>query len=561
MLSAVLLLSLSSPPSPLAGSCAPEAGPCPEATTDVPEATPPDASTAEPEADPGGLAQAKADVEVILTDTSRRYLEARARLVADPVAGATALLDRLEATPPPGPAERKRILDVLAELSRPEDLARFADELRRAVLQASSPTHAVEAAERWRPLLLQQGEGAVGVLEELVGDRRLPAEVRALLLDDLVTQSPSERLVGYAALLGRGQASLQTTLERALERRAARDPQDHATILASLDVALATPQALAPRDFAARLRLRARLGGSDPALLQRLERLALDPAAEFGHRIAAVDGLARQAALGPLETIARQALAGPTAPAQAAEIVATVALHRLAQDAPERVEGIADATDLHRMPTPRLAVVGLRHGTLAGDANWLPTALANPWPQVRQTALERVRSTCRAPELQRVTPLVSVPERGGDPDRAVTRAALAVLGHCTTPATSRALVRVLRDDAHHLDVRAEAGRQLVRHAGAKGVDAVARTLRRHPGRRLERRLAVALRYAAAPTPLATRVLCSRVDDPTEVAGEAAATLATWYPEGRDVCGDDDARPSPPRETFTDEDAPDDLVAP
>ena len=85
------------------------------------------------EAEDYGEPRAKADVQTILTGTGQDYLQARARLTGHPTQGARALVGRLQGVPPPIAAERKRILDVLAELGQPEHLRLFADELRHAV--------------------------------------------------------------------------------------------------------------------------------------------------------------------------------------------------------------------------------------------------------------------------------------------------------------------------------------------------------------------------------------------------------------------------------------------
>lgn len=484
---------------------------------------------------PSALAEAARDVEIILTDTTSRYLQARARLVRDPGMAARALLDRLHATPPLGPAERKRILDVLAELNRPEDLQRFADELRRAALQASSPATAVEAIGRWRPLLLEQGAAATSVLETLVGDRALPLEARAVLLEDLIHVAVRERLPGYLALLGHGQPTLQTTLGRALEQRAARSPDDRSLIVVALDTALANPTALEPADFASRLRLRLRLGGDERVWAGRLEAAAVDPNLAFPFRVAAVDGLDR---LGASDGLAHVAVAGrddASLSPQAREVVVALALERLARHDRAQVATMVSDPAFLAAETPRWATLGLKFAELPPGGEWLARGIENPWPEVRRAALARVGSGCQQTHVRTMSTLVDDGSSGTSSERAVARAALAALGRCETTSSQRALRVALRSPDQHIDLRAEAARQLVRLGGPTGVDHVARALRRRPGRRLERRLAAALRYAPAPTDTATRILCSRVGDRSEVSMEATQTLTVWYADGPDVC--------------------------
>jgi len=497
-------------------------------------APPPAALAPTPEPDPEALARARADVEVVLHDTSLAYVHARARLVADPVVGGLALLERLAAEPPPGPAQRKRLLDVLAELRRPEDLERFATELRRAVARAPGPAEALSAAERYRPLLVDQGVHAVAVLESLVGDRTLPIPVRGLLLADLIAVTPTQALPSYLALLGHGQRELQEILVRALTDRAQAHPKDAQAMLATLDAALATPKDLEARTFAATVQMRTRLSDADADLGERLAAIATDETQPFPHRIAAIDGLGRVHGDRALHDLAARALGTLPAMTQADEMIAATSLLRLRALDPDRAGTLVTEAALHESTAPRLATLGFAWGELPSDAAWLASALQNPWPEVRQAALERIVAPCPDGAVSRLA------QRARDfakpyEDRGAARSILAALGRCMTPAARRSLTRVLRDIDEDVDLRAEAARQLVRRGGPAGVDTVARMLRSSPGRRLERQLAVALRYASAPTRLSTHVLCVKSTSGTEVAVDAQTSLRHLHPQGDDVC--------------------------
>ncbi|MCA9663823.1 MAG: hypothetical protein KC486_36190, partial [Myxococcales bacterium] len=187
-------------------------------------ASPPESASAAAEtpAAPYTQAEAQADIDTLLRDRGRDYLLARGRLEEHPTIAAPLVAGRLQGDGL-GPAERQRLLALLGAFGRPEDLRAFADELRRSAA-AAPPGQEIPSVEPWRILLREQGAPAAEVLAELVGDRDLSEDLRALLLGDLIEILPPEALPPYVALVGTGQASLRQALRRALARRARERP-------------------------------------------------------------------------------------------------------------------------------------------------------------------------------------------------------------------------------------------------------------------------------------------------------------------------------------------------
>ncbi|MBX7083842.1 MAG: hypothetical protein K1X88_31825, partial [Nannocystaceae bacterium] len=181
-------------------------------TTTAPAAASAPATSPDDEA----AAQARADVTTVLTDQSRAYLQARARLVAQGERGKQALFERLDGVPPPTAAERKRLFDVLAEIGGADVATRAGEELRRAVLAETREVAAAAAAEPWRPVLRDLGVHARAALGALVAERGLHLAVRALLLDDLVALTPDAALGELLVLAGRGHATLRQQFTRSL---------------------------------------------------------------------------------------------------------------------------------------------------------------------------------------------------------------------------------------------------------------------------------------------------------------------------------------------------------
>jgi hypothetical protein len=77
--------------------------------------------------------QIEADLDAVLNERGKAYLEARARLEGSRVAGGPA--DRRPPAPRAGAdaAEERRLLALLAAMARPEDLEMFAAQMRREV--------------------------------------------------------------------------------------------------------------------------------------------------------------------------------------------------------------------------------------------------------------------------------------------------------------------------------------------------------------------------------------------------------------------------------------------
>lgn len=489
---------------------------------------------AAPASDEYDRAAASADIDTILSDTSKAYLRSRARLVAHPGPAADELIERLDATPPPTGGERKRILDVLAEIGGADNVQRFADELRRAATQAEGDGRAMAAAEVWRPLLRDQGALAMVALVGLVGDKELPLGVREAMLEDLVAITPSERLAELLVLVGRGHMSLRQQLVRSLRRRVARDTALRTAVTTAIDADIA--KADAPR-LAALVQLRAAIHDEvDTAFVQTLVGLATDAKRPFPVRVAAVRALSASAAdasaLAGLEAVATEALAKPSAGTQAGEILAWLTLTALP---PERAAALATKHDLVHADTPRLTERAWAVVPLPKSAGWLDDALADPWPQVRKAAIGRVTGPCDRAVLGKLRARVG--EKTGDRDAAVQRAAVDAIGRCGGDRAFALLAGMLDDADVHNEQSAEAARQLVRGYGARGADAVAKQLAGGPDAAWGRRLAQALRHATDPTPRVREALCDAAEQGGEVGRAAAQSLFALWPQESDHCSE------------------------
>ena len=487
--------------------------------------------------------QAPLDVDTILTDTSKAYLEARARLVKHPKEAAEALHDRLTAVPAPGPAERKRLLDVLAEIGRPEDLPLFAAELKKAVLNAEQMGKADAAAEVWRHLLKDQGPAAAPFLQELIGDKKVPGSVRAMLLRDLVDITSAEDLGDLVVLVGRGVDRLQDELRRALQRRVAQDLAGRKSVIkatdAALDKALADPpDKTEAKRLPALLRFRAAVsGGEDPKVTARLVKVATNDGARFGARVAATRGLGVMQdtqAQDTLESMARTQLGPELRKTQAGEILGWLALQGLQS---KRAAKLAGSLSLIDDDAPRLASVGYAIAPLGRGHAWLPKAMENPWPQVRQAALERVEGPCDRTTVNALARRGGPSDRG-DKDRSVARAAVVALGHCGGDLAIANLIRLLDNSRVDIEQRAEAARQLTKRGGARGANKVATALSRESDKALARRLASALKFVKPVTPEVNRVLCETISEPGGVGAAAVASLKALHPDVKNPCASD-----------------------
>ncbi len=472
-------------------------------------------------------AAANADVQTLLQDTSRAYLQARARLEAHPRQAAAALIARLDASPPPPGAERKRMLDVLAQLRDAAHVPRFAAELRNAVVTAEGEERKFAAAQLWRPLLRDQGAPATSALSRLVGDRDLPIDVRAALLDDLVALTPPEALPELLVLVGRGNDELRKQLARSLRRRSLADDHDRTTLLVAIDTELERAD---PRRFAALLQLRATVDDTeDPAFVARLLELSADSARPFTVRVAALRGLAgagdQPAAREGLRQIAAASLAAPEAGTQRGEILAWLALRALPR--PDAA-ALAERHGLHDSKAPRLATVAWSVRSLPRDRPWWHEGLADPWPEVRAVVLSRIAAPCDRRAIGTVRARIGAAERGADPDAAVQRAAIDALSRCGDDRSFVALRSLLDDADVTTELSAEAARELARNYGGRGADAVARKLAARPERVYAQRLAQALRHAGDPTDYVREVLCATAAEGGEIGSTASASATELF---------------------------------
>lgn len=466
------------------------------------------------------LEHAKADVETILVDRGRAYLDARARLEEHPALAAQAVVARLEAVPAPGPEKRDRLLNVLASLKQPEHVAMFGQQLRTAMIQG-------RPVELWMQLLRRQGAAATAVLVELVGDRELSNEQRGVLLEVLVELTSRDKLGELMAMVGRGSTELQATLRRAVIRRSRADAEDSRAIAAGIDEDLDADASDESR-FAQLLILRAACCEVDPAFSARLEALAADESSPFVVRVAAIDGLGRH---GLGDGVLTQVIRDQSKPAldgsQAGEILVSLALEALPTDA---AATLAQELALIDAEAPRLAELGYQLVALSPDHGWLEHSQTHAWPEVRRAALARVAESgaCEKQLVRSLTRIAGPISGGGDEDARVGRAAVGALGRCGDPLAFKSLRELLDDTAVDITQRAEAARQLAQHDPA-GADYVAELLLEGRFPDLTRELALALGHAPEPSELVRDALCRTSRANPMVASTAHESLSRLFP--------------------------------
>lgn len=466
------------------------------------------------------LEQAQADVEIILVDRSKAYLDARARLEQHPALAAQAIIARLEAVPAPGPEKRDRLLNVLAALKQPEHVAMFGEQLRTAMIQG-------RPIELWMQLLRRQGAAATAVLVELVGDRQLSNEQRSVLLEALVELTARDRLGELMAMVGRGASDLQAALRRALIRRSRADADDGRAIAVGIDEHLDTDADDESR-FAQLLILRAACCELDPGFTTRLETLASDDAAPFQVRVAAIDGLSRHGlGFDVLATVVHERGEAALQGSQADEILVALALEALPIDT---ASGLAAQLTLTEAEAPRLAELGYRFATLGPDHAWLEHSQAHAWPEVRRAALSRVAesSGCDKAIVRQLARIAGPISAGGDEDSRVGRAAVGALGRCSNALAFKSLRELLDDTGVDITQRAEAARQLTQHDPA-GADYVAELLLDGRFPDLARELALALGHASEPSELVREALCRSSRANPMVASTAHESLSRLFP--------------------------------
>lgn len=466
------------------------------------------------------LAAAQADVETILVDRGKAYLDARARLEQHGALAAEAIVARLDGVPPPGAEKRDRLLNVLASLGRPEDVAMFGEQLRKAM-------HHDRPTELWMQLLRRQGAAATEVLIDLVGDRELSNEQRGELLDALVELTGRDRLVELMAMVGRGAAELQGVLRRAVIRRARASADDRAAIATALDTALDDGAEQAPR-LAQLLILRAACCDLDDRFATRLEQLAAAAETSFEVRVAAIDGLGRLGrGASVLEAVVREQAAAALAGSQAGEVLVALALEAMPA---ERAAELAGGFSLTSAEAPRLAELGYRFTKLAPDHAWLAGSQTHPWPEVRRAALGRVAESgaCDKTTVKALAGIAGPVSGGGDKDARVGRAAVGALGRCGDPLAFETLRDLLEDTGVDITQRAEAARALAER-DPSGADHVAALLldNRYPD--MARELVVALGFAAAPSDGVLEALCIVARANPMVASSARESMSKVFP--------------------------------
>jgi hypothetical protein len=489
----------------------------PPTTTAAPPDEPP---PIEAPAEDYTLEQAQADVEVILVDRGKAYLDARGRLEEHAALAAQAVVARLEAVPAPGPEKRDRLLNVLAALKQPEHVAMFGEQLRVAMMQG-------RPIELWMQLLRRQGAAATAVLVGLIGDRELSNEQRGALLEALVELTDRDELGELMTMVGRGSSELQAALRRALIRRSRADAEDGRAIASGIDEDLDTDAKDEGR-FAQLLILRAACCELDPTFSARLESLTADANAAFQIRVAAIDGLGRHG-LGHdvLTTLIREQGQAALQGSQSGEILLSLALEALPADAAAL---LANELTLIEAGAPRLAELGYRLAKLSPDHAWLEHSQTHAWPEVRKAALARVAeaSSCEKQIVRELARIAGPVSGGGDEDARVGRAAVGALGRCGDPLALKSLRELLDDTSVDITHRAEAARQLVEH-DPKGADYVAELLLDGRFPDLARELALALGHAPEPSELVRDALCRTSRANPMVASTAHESLSRVFP--------------------------------
>ncbi len=507
-MSGTWLLSLS-----LLALAPPSSGSNPATSVDAPEPSSelaPDAYSAE---------QAAADVELVVSDRGKGYLDARARLEANPAIAAPAVIARLEAVPAPGPDQRDRLLFVLAALERPEHASLFGEQLRAALL-------AERPVELWLQLLRKQGAAATDVLVRLVGDRELGNGARGDLLELLIELAPRERLGELMTMVGYGASELQDRLRRAVIRRAKAEPEDERAFATGIDERLTSDDASEPNRAAQLVILRAACCSADASFAARLEQLASDAGAAFEVRVAAIDGLGRLG-LGEdvLVELAREQVSAAHEGSQSGEVLASLALEALPE---ARAGELSTELRLVEAEAPRLATLGYRFATLSSDHAWLAGGLEHAWPEVRQAALGRVEGACSKGTVRTLMTVAGPLSRGGDDDARVGRSAVSALGRCGDEAALSSLRKLLEDTGVEASRRAEAARQLVLN-DPKGPDYVAGLLISGRYAELSRDFASALGKTEEPSETVREALCRASEGNPMVASTAHDSFVAVFP--------------------------------
>jgi hypothetical protein len=418
---------------------------------------------------------------------------------------------------------------VLAVLGLPAHVELFAQELRRAVVRSDGYQDEAKALKQWLPLLVEQGAAAAAPLTTLVADQELSTGTRAAILDALVDVTPTTDVASLVTLVGRGALPLRQQLQRSLKRRASRDEAVRAALVTATDDALEQAE---PARVPALVKLRGALSADDEGFTTVLTGWAEDEATPFAVRVVALRALGERssaAADDALVRVATRALAPEHTNTQRGEILAWLSLQGLP---PDKARPLVEQHRLVDHGAPRLAELGYAHASLSSDGSWLPSALENPWPQVRQTALGRVASPCVPANEKLLEQRAHLAGRKSEDDRAVARSAIQALGRCGAGERLQAL---LADGDLDIELRSEAARQLARRGDDASIAAIADALEQTPDRGFARRLASALRHMPAPTAAGDALLCEVATRPDEAGHAARESLTALHDDPRSAC--------------------------
>ncbi len=491
--------------------------------------------------------QIETDLDAVLSERGKAYLEARARLEARPTLAAPRIAERLRRVPAPTAAEQRRLLALLAGMARTEDIETFAAQMRRDVAASHQQTPGerdeLRAAEPWRAILREQGSAALPVLTGLVGEREFSPELRALLIADMVGATPPERLPELVALVGAGVPELRHALRVALGRRAQAGAGERALMIAAVEAAMTHSE---PPRTAALIGLRATLAeGPDGEFTAQMIRNAEDEAAAFVVRVAAMRVLLARAADPRVQTslqgLATRHLDPARREQQASEILGALALRGLTDDA---ARGLVQRFALLAATAPRIASVAYTAANLPAGGGWLTSSQAHPWPEVRSAALSRIAGPCEAPVVKQLAKIADATDKHGEVEAIVAREAIAALGRCGGDPARRVLTELLDAADQDSDRRAEAGRQLIKNFGSTGTDAAATTLHRTPDTGLSLRLLRAFQRSGAPvTPILREALCGATEA-GETAAAAQQAIAALMPDEARPCGERSTRERP-----------------
>lgn len=506
---------------------------------------------AAPVAESYDASRADADIDVVLRDRGKAYLEARARLEGHPQVVAPQVAARLRRSPAPSAAEEKRLLALLGAVARPEDLEMFAAQMRREVAASKSFTQGagdeLRVAEPWRLLLREKGAAAVAALRGLVAERTFTEDLRSLLLADLVAVTPPEALAELVALVGAGTPALRQTLRQALGKRASASPIERQALLTAVDMAVAGSEGSRKASL---IGLRATLvDGPDPQFTAAMIAVAEDETAAFPVRVAAIRVLVARGDEEPAQQSLAKIVAVHLDPArvtqQVSEILGALAVAGLRG---EPAKALIARLGLVAAAAPRVASAAYALAALPGDGAWLDASQDHPWPEVRGAALARVEGPCAAPVVKKLSRIADATRRTSEAEAVVAREAIAAMGRCGGDQARKALEKLLGATEQDGDRRAEAARQLIKHHGTLGADAVASALNREGIPSQSVRFIKALqRVDSPPSPAVREALCAATEE-TETAAVARQAIAALIPDETAPCGERaaPARPDPER---------------